>query len=124
FGAAGACFPGLTRDFFGVQFYGTACGFVLAAVPIGILATNAVFGILYDQESSKQTFLPVTDPSLSTLSDCRGNGCYSKAFAVFSVLQMISVATATGLAVLRVYDWRQKMREIERRHIGKVVGVE
>ncbi|KAJ3095381.1 hypothetical protein HDU97_007004 [Phlyctochytrium planicorne] len=50
-GSVGALFPPLTKEYFGNSYYGTACGFVFATVPLGILLSNQVFGILYDRNS-------------------------------------------------------------------------
>ncbi|KAJ3239569.1 hypothetical protein HDU78_002797 [Chytriomyces hyalinus] len=77
FGGAGALFPVLTKDFFGMHAYGTACAFVMAGVPVGIFISNVVFGRFYDSEAV-------------AASKCFNNACYSKAYisgALPTVLQ-------------------------------------
>ncbi|KAI9327784.1 major facilitator superfamily domain-containing protein [Obelidium mucronatum] len=88
FGCTGACFPALTKDFFGTHFYGTACGFVMAGVPIGIVTSNLVFGSLYDSQSNGATI-------------CYGEACYSKAYAAFSGIECIALICSFLLFLLR-----------------------
>ncbi|KAJ3234461.1 hypothetical protein HDU81_001417 [Chytriomyces hyalinus] len=89
FGGAGALFPVLTKDFFGMQAYGTACAFVMAGVPIGIFISNVVFGRFYDSEAV-------------AASKCYNSACYSKAYIVFSVLQGIAILSAGSVVALRL----------------------
>ncbi|KAI8843396.1 major facilitator superfamily domain-containing protein [Chytriomyces cf. hyalinus JEL632] len=89
FGGAGALFPVLTKDFFGMHAYGTACAFVMAGVPVGIFISNVVFGRFYDSEAV-------------AASKCFNNACYSKAYIVFSALQGIAILAAGSVVVLRL----------------------
>ncbi|KAI8916357.1 major facilitator superfamily domain-containing protein [Gorgonomyces haynaldii] len=75
FGALGGLFPLLTKDFFGTQFYGTACSFLLSPVPIGILASNIIFSSFYNLALDG--------------SDCFGPKCYSSATQVLLAIQIL-----------------------------------
>ncbi|KAI8830676.1 major facilitator superfamily domain-containing protein [Chytriomyces cf. hyalinus JEL632] len=89
FGGGGACFPALTRDFFGMQFYGTACGFVMAGVPIGIISSNLIFGVFYDKQ---------TEAGAST---CYGSSCYSTSFQILLFIQCIALVCSAALCYVR-----------------------
>ncbi|KAJ3284111.1 hypothetical protein HDU76_008348, partial [Blyttiomyces sp. JEL0837] len=92
FGAASALFPPLTADFFGLLHYGAACAFVMVGVPVGILATNFIFGALYDSAVS---------------SGCKGHECYQKPFEVFVALQAMPVVFSLMLFWLRTWRGRR-----------------
>ncbi|ORY43738.1 MFS general substrate transporter [Rhizoclosmatium globosum] len=86
FGGGGACFPVLTKDYFGTKFYGTACGFVMAAVPLGVLLSNQVFGLFYDKKAD-------------SAGNCYSSECYSKAFGVLSGIECIALVACITLLV-------------------------
>ncbi|KAJ1553059.1 hypothetical protein HK405_009074 [Cladochytrium tenue] len=117
FGAAAACFPGLTREFFGMRFYGTACGFVMAGVPLGVLLSNTIFGTLYDRETTRQRqrLQQADDTGSSALLQlpdsfaCRGDPCFAPAFAAFAGLQVLPILACASLIALRAY--RRARRE-------------
>ena len=92
-GAGGALFPSLTRDFFGTKYYGTACGFIMTAVPIGIVFSNQIFGAFYDMQAIEQN---------SKDGLCYGKACYQSAFVVSTVLQLIAFITAIVLFRMRM----------------------
>ncbi|KAI9338455.1 major facilitator superfamily domain-containing protein [Obelidium mucronatum] len=93
FGGNGACFPVLTRDFFGSRFYGTACGFTMAGCSIGIIISNVVYGSFYDS-----VVVAVVEKGDST---CFGTQCYSKAFAVLTGIECIALLAAVGVVIIR-----------------------
>ncbi|ORY43735.1 MFS general substrate transporter [Rhizoclosmatium globosum] len=96
FGCGGACFPVCTKDFSELSFtYGTACGFVMAGVPIGIIVSNMVFGKLYDAQSAGASI-------------CYGSGCYSTSYIALSAVECIAVVSSLFLVILRE---REKTRE-------------
>ncbi|KAF9428153.1 hypothetical protein BGZ94_003233 [Podila epigama] len=51
YGSAGALFASLTRDFFGVKYYGTNGGLVMVLVGCNPIVANVVYGIFYDRAS-------------------------------------------------------------------------
>ncbi|KAI9336866.1 major facilitator superfamily domain-containing protein [Zopfochytrium polystomum] len=89
FGAAGACFPGLTREYFGMAYYGTACGFVMGSVPLGILLSNTIFGQLLDKNQQPN------EPQ------CWGVRCFSDSFLIFSAIQLVPIGTCAALVWMR-----------------------
>jgi hypothetical protein len=91
FGAAGACFPVLAREYFGMRYYGTACGFLMGLVPLGILLSNTIFGQLYDAVVAKS----------GGGTQCHESLCFSTSFIIFSFIQMIPCTTAVILLLLR-----------------------
>ncbi|KAI8811451.1 major facilitator superfamily domain-containing protein [Cladochytrium replicatum] len=97
-GAGGSLFALLTRDFFGAKWYGTACGYVMAAVPVGILASNAVYGMFFDSESTRQMEMGIADGDVVR---CVGSVCYRKAFVVSLAIQILPVLLAAAIFVLR-----------------------
>lgn len=92
-GAGGALFPSLTRDFFGTKYYGTASGFIMSAVPFGIVFSNQLFGAFYDMESVEQG---------SKDGLCYGKICYQSAFVVSTVLQLIALILSIVLFRFRM----------------------
>ncbi|KAJ3298019.1 hypothetical protein HDU79_000870 [Rhizoclosmatium sp. JEL0117] len=100
FGASSCLLPILTQDFFGLQFFGTAVGFAMTGVPIGILVCNSVFGALNDQQMRAQ----------GSASACYGTACYQKSFQIFTGIQVVAVATSLGLLILRL---RQRYGHLE-----------
>jgi hypothetical protein len=92
-GAGGALFPSLTRDFFGTKYYGTASGFIMSAVPVGIVFSNQIFGAFYDMEALEQD---------SKDGLCYGKACYQSAFVVSTVLQLIAFILSIVLFRMRM----------------------
>ncbi|KAI9342038.1 major facilitator superfamily domain-containing protein [Obelidium mucronatum] len=97
FGASSCLLPILTQDFFGLQFFGTAVGFAMTGVPIGILLCNSIFGILYDKQLATQNATAIT----SSIT-CYGSICYQQSFQVFTGIQTIAVVTSLLLLLLRL----------------------
>ncbi|KAJ3112304.1 hypothetical protein HDU96_004714 [Phlyctochytrium bullatum] len=97
FGAIGAFFPALTKDYFGSRYYGTACGFVFAAVPLGILLSNQLYGVFYDK---------ATDYT----GQCHQSACYTKSFSIFVGLHMICVGSCVGLLFTRLWERKKRRR--------------
>ncbi|KAI8928500.1 major facilitator superfamily domain-containing protein [Entophlyctis helioformis] len=95
-GAAGALFPPLTKDLFGTTFYGTACAFVMMGVPVGILASNLVFGFLYDAALKLQ--VPVNG---SAATECYGSTCFNGAFVAALAMQVVPLGLSIVLFLIR-----------------------
>jgi hypothetical protein len=101
-GCGGALFPPLTRDFFGDLYYGTACGLVMIGVPLGIFASNLVYGEFYDIE------LRASRPAGSTQIVCYGSACFKQAFLISTGIQVAPVIFATLLFVSRMQQKRRQ----------------
>ncbi|ORY38799.1 MFS general substrate transporter [Rhizoclosmatium globosum] len=100
FGGSNCLLPVLTQDFFGLHFFGTAVGFAMTGVPVGILICNSVFGVLNDQQMRTQ----------GSAIACYGAACYQKSFQIFTGIQVVAVATSLGLLILRL---RQRYAHLE-----------
>jgi sugar phosphate permease len=83
-GASGGLFPGLTSKFFGMKMYGTACGLIMAGVPLGIIASNQSFGALYDAAGGNK---------------CQ-SFCFRTAFLVSSVFQACCIGFTFLLCII------------------------
>ncbi|KAJ3194539.1 hypothetical protein HK101_002491 [Irineochytrium annulatum] len=90
-GAVSAVFTPLTRDFFGLAHFGSACAFVMAAIPAGLFTSNVIFGSYFDS---------------ATASGCRGAGCFGWAFKVFFAIQMVPIVFSLVLFVGR--EWAKR----------------
>jgi hypothetical protein len=84
-------FPPLTKDFFGMKYYGTACGFVMTGVPIGILASNQIFGMFYDQQLEL----------FGVKGVCYGKTCFQNAFIVAAAVQAIALILSIFMFKIR-----------------------
>ena len=102
-GAGGALFPQITKDLFGTKYYGTACAFVMTAVPVGILVSNIIFGTFYDQAMQQQ--------SNTSSIYCYGKSCFEKAFQTALGLQMVPIMLSIALFVERQKEMRTKNQE-------------
>ncbi|KAH6592094.1 hypothetical protein BASA82_001237 [Batrachochytrium salamandrivorans] len=109
-GSAGAMFPSTIRDLFGTAFYGTACGLVMMGVPIGILVSNLVFGVLYDAALESQP----KDPNGIALLECYGSSCFSRSFMIAFAIQAIPVIVSVMMFLLRTQERRRN--QLSRTH--------
>ncbi|EGF77091.1 hypothetical protein BATDEDRAFT_91916 [Batrachochytrium dendrobatidis JAM81] len=99
-GSAGAMFPSIIKDLFGTAFYGTACGFVMMAVPVGVIVSNLVFGNMYDAALQAQPKLPNGDLSIT----CYGSQCFTGSFGIALILQAIPVILAVVMYYMRTKE--------------------
>jgi MFS family permease len=83
-GASAGLFPGLTNKFFGMKMYGTACGLIMAGVPLGIIAANQSFGALYDAAGG---------------DNCQ-YFCFRNAFLVSTVFQSLCIGFTFLLCIM------------------------
>ena len=95
FGAIGALFPLLVKDFFGLKYYGTACSFLMTPVPIGILSSNLIFAGYYDQALQDQV-----KRGGSSLN-CFGPSCYTQSSLVLLIIQLFPLILSIVLYYLR-----------------------
>ncbi|KAJ3200689.1 spindle assembly checkpoint kinase, partial [Entophlyctis luteolus] len=87
---------------------GSAVGFAMTGVPVGILVCNAVFGMLYDEQVANQT------GSTAGAAVCYGSVCFQEAFAIFTGIHMVAVLTSLLLLVLRLGQRRAHADEHKR----------
>ncbi|KAF9585052.1 hypothetical protein BGW38_004089 [Lunasporangiospora selenospora] len=98
YGATGALFASMTRDFFGERYYGTNCGMVMVLNGFNPFIANAIYGVFYDRAVKNM------DPSLIAASSagasqdghvtCIGLACYNTSFKLASLLQLVCVLAA------------------------------
>lgn len=117
-GMASMIFPTLTRDLFGTKYYGTACGFVLGGVPIGILSSNEIYGYFLDKQTAQQ-YSEIASSNSS--NDCYGSACFSKYFAVAVGIQFVALSLSIALYFIkRSRDRKAKLRVTsEGQHMNK-----
>jgi MFS family permease len=82
-GGGGGLLPPLTKQLFGLKYYGTANGFVMCGVPIGIFAFNYLFGALYGQQ------LQIQISEGGPTDFCYGGSCFKVALICTCVVQSI-----------------------------------
>ncbi|KAG0097842.1 hypothetical protein BGZ93_001882 [Podila epicladia] len=95
YGATGALFASMTRDFFGVQYYGTNSGLVMLLNGLNPIVANQIYGIFYDRAS-------IANVASSALRDrgqqkCFGQACYVPGFRISLFLQVVCVVFAACL---------------------------
>lgn len=98
FGGVGALFPILTREFFGMDNYGTACSLLMTPVPIGIIVSNLIFATSYDSVLKTQGG-----------SDCYGSVCFYRAFEMLLGVQLLPLVLAVALLISKLRSKRGKI---------------
>jgi MFS family permease len=101
FGASGGVFPSVMKALFGTKYYGTACSYVLGAVPIGIFASNWTYGYFYDIELKSQ------QQNGGSSNYCYGSECFRNSFIVTALLQTITVCFAAMMFIFRSTEKRR-----------------
>ncbi|KAF9284410.1 hypothetical protein BGZ74_001738 [Mortierella antarctica] len=93
YGATGALFASMTRDFFGSKYYGTACGLVMVLNGFNPIIANQIYGIFYDRAAKK---MPPTEAGSDSDNHvtCLGNDCYNSSFKIATLLQVVCVVFA------------------------------
>ena len=66
---------------------------VMVAVPVGIFASNLIFGHFYDLQLKKTS---------SAASVCYGDTCFKTAFTIQAAIQLLAVATSVALFCYRM----------------------
>ncbi|KAG0358175.1 hypothetical protein BGZ54_010548 [Gamsiella multidivaricata] len=93
YGATGALFASMTRDFFGNKYYGSACGMVMVLNGANPFIANQLYGLFYDRAVKNMPPAPVG----SVLEDhmtCVGSSCYDSSFKIASLLQLVCILSA------------------------------
>ncbi|KAG0323666.1 hypothetical protein BGZ99_002606 [Dissophora globulifera] len=94
YGATGALFASMTRDFFGSKYYGSACGMVMVLNGANPFIANQLYGMFYDRAVEKMPLAPVNGTSNDDAASCVGQACYSSSFKVASLLQLVCIVSA------------------------------
>ncbi|KAG0339520.1 hypothetical protein BG004_006782 [Podila humilis] len=94
YGATGALFASMTRDFFGNKYYGTACGLVMVLNGFNPIIANQIYGIFYDRAVHKMPPLPAGEMETDDHVTCLGHDCYNSSFKVATLLQVVCVVFA------------------------------
>ncbi|KAG0038457.1 hypothetical protein BGZ82_000141 [Podila clonocystis] len=107
YGATGALFASMTRDFFGVQYYGTNSGLVMVLNGINPIVANQIYAVFYDRAS-------VASIATSALRDrgqqkCFGQACYVPGFRISFLLQVICVVFAACLFCVHMRQGKRKI---------------
>ncbi|KAF9316292.1 hypothetical protein BG003_002118 [Podila horticola] len=93
YGATGALFASMTRDFFGNKYYGTACGLVMVLNGFNPIIANQIYGIFYDRAAKKMPPGEAGSDSDNHMT-CLGNDCYNSSFKIATLLQVVCVVFA------------------------------
>jgi MFS family permease len=103
-GGGGGLLPPLTKQLFGLKYYGTANGFVMCGVPIGIFAFNYLFGALYDQQ------LQIQISEGGPKDFCYGGQCFKVALIctciVQSIVLLLSILLYLKATKSTLFNWR------------------
>lgn len=106
YGATGALFASMTRDFFGIQYFGTNSGLVMVLNGLNPIVANQIYAVFYDRAS-------VANITASLLRDrgqqkCFGPACYVFGFRIAFVLQVVCVAFAACLFCVHMRQGKRK----------------
>ncbi|KAG0097518.1 hypothetical protein BGZ93_002573 [Podila epicladia] len=93
YGATGALFASMTRDFFGNKYYGTACGLVMVLNGFNPIIANQIYGIFYDRAAKKMAPTEAGSDSDNHMT-CLGHDCYNSSFKIATLLQVVCVVFA------------------------------
>ncbi|KAF9970716.1 hypothetical protein BGZ73_006545 [Actinomortierella ambigua] len=109
YGATGALFASMTRDFFGDRYYGTNCGMVMVLNGANPFIANAIYGTFYDRAvKNMPSDIPHDGPGM-----CVGVNCYDTSFRVASLVQLVCVASAGMLFWARVRKGKKMLRQAD-----------
>ncbi|KAG0237412.1 hypothetical protein BGW42_000988 [Actinomortierella wolfii] len=109
YGATGALFASMTRDFFGDRYYGTNCGMVMVLNGANPFIANAIYGTFYDRAvKNMPSDIPHDGPGM-----CVGTSCYDTSFRIASLVQLVCVASAAMLFWARIRKGKKILREKE-----------
>ncbi|KAF9938159.1 hypothetical protein BGZ65_000282 [Modicella reniformis] len=94
YGATGALFASMTRDFFGNKYYGSACGMVMVLNGANPFIANQLYGIFYDRAAQKMPPVTSVDGVQVDHITCVGRSCYDSGFKIASLLQLVCILSA------------------------------
>ncbi|KAG0021928.1 hypothetical protein BGZ80_001412 [Entomortierella chlamydospora] len=111
YGATGALFASMTRDFFGNKYYGSACGMVMILNGANPFIANQLYGVFYDRAINNMP--PVAG---NTSSDdhmtCIGRSCYDASFKIASLLQLVCILSAGLLFWVHMKKGKKLMKKL------------
>ncbi|KAG0216441.1 hypothetical protein BGX33_012611 [Mortierella sp. NVP41] len=110
YGATGALFASMTRDFFGDTYYGTNCGMVMVLNGFNPIIANQIYGVFYDRAVKKMGPSHESAPAESHMT-CLGSACYDSSFKVASLLQVVCVVAAGLLFWAHMRKGRKLMQQ-------------
>ncbi|KAF9348471.1 hypothetical protein BGX26_000118 [Mortierella sp. AD094] len=93
YGATGALFASMTRDFFGNKYYGSACGMVMVLNGANPFIANQLYGVFYDRAINSMPPMASNSTSEDHMT-CVGRSCYDSSFKVASLLQLVCILCA------------------------------
>ncbi|KAF9114871.1 hypothetical protein BGX27_009516 [Mortierella sp. AM989] len=93
YGATGALFASMTRDFFGNKYYGSACGMVMVLNGANPFIANQLYGVFYDRAVHNMPPMANSSSSESHVN-CIGRACYDSSFKIASLLQLVCILSA------------------------------
>ncbi|KAF9931557.1 hypothetical protein FBU30_009942 [Linnemannia zychae] len=112
YGATGALFASMTRDFFGETYYGTNCGMVMVLNGFNPIIANQIYGVFYDRATKNQGPSTALEPQTSeNHMTCLGKACYDSSFKVASLLQVVCVVAAGLLFWAHMRKGRKLMQQ-------------
>ncbi|KAF9160185.1 hypothetical protein DFQ26_005801 [Actinomortierella ambigua] len=107
YGATGALFASMTRDFFGERYYGTNCGMVMVLNGANPFIANAIYGTFYDRAvENMPADIPHDGPGM-----CVGTACYDTSFRIASLVQLVCVLSAGLLFWARIRKGKKILRQ-------------
>ncbi|KAK3847312.1 MAG: major facilitator superfamily domain-containing protein [Linnemannia gamsii] len=109
YGATGALFASMTRDFFGDTYYGTNCGMVMVLNGFNPIIANQVYGVFYDRAVKNQS--PTHEAKPEDHVTCLGSACYDSSFKIASLLQVVCVVAAGLLFWAHMRKGRKLMQQ-------------
>ncbi|KAF9120310.1 hypothetical protein BGW39_011516 [Mortierella sp. 14UC] len=109
YGATGALFASMTRDFFGDTYYGTNCGMVMVLNGFNPIIANQIYGVFYDRAVKNQS--PIHEVASEDHMTCLGSACYDSSFKVASLLQVVCVVAAGLLFWAHMRKGRKLMQQ-------------
>ncbi|KAF8927915.1 major facilitator superfamily domain-containing protein [Dissophora ornata] len=111
YGATGALFASMTRDFFGSKYYGSACGMVMVLNGANPFIANQLYGFFYDRAVQQMSSAPATSVTDDQAS-CVGRSCYDSSFKVASLLQLVCILSAGLLFWAHMRNGKRLMRKM------------
>lgn len=111
YGATGALFASMTRDFFGDTYYGTNCGMVMVLNGFNPIIANQIYGVFYDRAVEKMGLTHESQPSEDHMT-CLGSACYDSGFKIASLLQVVCVVAAGLLFWTHMRKGRKLMQNM------------
>ncbi|CAO3571905.1 unnamed protein product [Mortierella alpina] len=110
YGATGALFASMTRDFFGETYYGTNCGMVMVLNGANPFIANQIYGVFYDRAVQNMPPAPADSVHQDHMT-CLGQACYDSSFKIASLLQLLCIVSAGLLFWAHMKKGRKLIRQ-------------